>query len=889
MATEAGIARFDGVRFTTFDAQNTPSIKSDDVSELLEDVRGRLWAGTDAGLIYFDGQTFQVFHGQGSPIQLDTDLLGRPSAPDGHGGLWVGSERGLEQRLSSGTQTKQQIGTSVEVRALLRDRNGVLWVGTGTGLMRLVDGQLQTAALRGDRLPGSRIDSLYQDREGAIWIGTDLGIARLVDGNVEALTGREAIPGSAVLSIVEDREGSMWLGTESGGVTTLRDQKFAAYGGAQGLTNDLVRCVYQDESGTTWVGTNGGGLSRWDGTAFSNFTTKDGLSSNVVLALASDPDGTVWAGTPDGLNRIRVKSGQAVKESIKVLTSADGLADDFIRSLFRDVDGSLWIGTRHGLTHLSRGQFVTYTETDGLASDLVGRVLRGRDGVLNISTLHGLSRFDGHRFVNLTARNGLSNEAITTLHEAADGALWIGTNGGGLNRYAAGKVVSIPANAGLPGVIYGLVEDRKGQFWISANRGIFRVSREELNGLAAKRRTSVSVTTFGTADGMAISECSNGGHPSSFVRSDGSLWFATLKGVAAINPDHVRVNQVAPLVAIESIAVNDRPVKPSDAQSLSPNQSRISFEYAGLSFLAPQKTHFRYRLEGLESTWTEAGTRRTAYYTNIPPGRYNFRVLASNNDGLWSDRGAEWSFRLQPHFYQTYWFYFALLCGVAATTYQLYRWRVRQVESQYEAVLAERNRIAREIHDTLAQGFVAVSVQLELIARLLPEAAHSAREQLQVARTLVSDGIAEARRSIWDLRLQRTDTDDFAARFSKMIKSVTGQTALQTELAVEGEYRPIPEAMESELLRIGQEALTNVVRHAEARHVRIVLKFRGRKFQMEIADDGCGFAQNGSGTFAPGHYGMRGMQERADQIHARLETRSEPGEGTTVTVETTIP
>jgi signal transduction histidine kinase len=321
---------------------------------------------------------------------------------------------------------------------------------------------------------------------------------------------------------------------------------------------------------------------------------------------------------------------------------------------------------------------------------------------------------------------------------------------------------------------------------------------------------------------------------------------------------------------------------------VAPGPSRFSFEYAGLTFYSPQRARFRYRLEGFDHSWIDAGTRRVAYYTNLRPGQYRFRVSARAYDGDWSETEASLAFRLRPHFYQTYWFYLLLAILLAAAVYEIYRWRVRQVEAQFKAVLGERNRIAREIHDTLAQGFVAVSVQLELLGRKLSGPVDGVRELLDQTRELVQDSLAEARRSIWDLRSHTAEGEDFASKLSKMAAQVTSRTQVKVRFEVAGTYHALSAKIEDELLRIGQEAITNVVRHAEAKHIDIGLNFDAKKVRMIITDDGRGFVDHMAASGANGHYGLQGMRERAEQIGAELTVVSTPGGGTQVRVETPI-
>jgi signal transduction histidine kinase/streptogramin lyase len=703
-----------------------------------------------------------------------------------------------------------------------------------------------------------------------------------------------------VLAMYEDREGDLWVGTDSAGLHLLRDQKFITYTTSDGLSGNFVRCVFQSPNGELWIGTDGAGLNRRTASGFEHFSTAEGLSSNVILSLAGGAGGDLWIGTPNGLNLLHQTGTE--KRQVRRFTSADGLPDDFIRSLYSDRDGSLWIGTRHGLAHLAAGKFTSFSSMDGLGSDFIGAIQRdgtppgSLSGSLWIGTSAGLSRMHGGAFTNYMVAQGLSNNTVTAIAGDTTGTLWLGTNGGGLNRLrpAAQEKAAIHAfpfsSQALPGTIYGILEDRGGNLWLSSKTGIFRVSIARLN--AAGGDSPIEVTAYGTADGMNIRECSGSGHPAAWKLADGSLWFATLDGVSFVDPAHTPENRVPPPVEIEKILVDDRVRNVRGELKIKPGANRLEFQYAGLSFVAPQKVRYRYQLEGFDRGWIEAGSRRAAFYTNLPPGSYRFRVLAANNDGVWNTAGASVGLRLLPHFYQTWWFYSALALALLALGYLIYRWRVVQVEAQWSAVLRERGRIAREIHDTLAQGFVGISVQLELVARLLTGSRGAAPpdpvlEQLDQARALVRASLADARTSIWDLRSEATGSPDqpgdLPSRLSRSCTRIAGGSSAKVYLQVKGTYRPVEPRIEEELLRIGQEAVANAVRHAAATRIDVQLVYQAARVSLRVEDDGRGFRPGLNGP--QGHYGIRGMQERAGEIDAALVLESAPGEGTRVSVE----
>ncbi|MGA8528099.1 MAG: two-component regulator propeller domain-containing protein [Acidobacteriaceae bacterium] len=968
IGTEGGLVRFDGVQFQVTTHATTPELPSDLIDDLMEDKAGTVWISTSGGLARmrdgvveafgpdrgvpatqvwrtFDevrsdgGETVWVLSAAGlfridetrdgdraERVPLDEDLTENSRMVAGRdGALWLGTAEGLVRLPSTGAA--QALGTAGEVLALAVDGDGTAWAGLRSGLEACTAEGCRSVAVAG----GGAVEALTADAGGRIWIGTDTGLFTDEGGRVRAFVqpvGRvsfltcdrqgvvwagttkglmrvgsgeagELLPhgGDVYLTAAEDREGDLWLGTEAGGLAVLRDRKFSSLTAEDGLNEEYVLALAQGPDGAVWAGTKGGGLNVYRGGHFRALTTAQGMASDVVFAVAAAPNGDVWAGTPDGLNLVR--DGQ-----VRVLTTADGLADDFVRSLYVGGQGALWIGTRHGLSRYANGAFTTWTAADGLGSDLIGAMTQSRDGDLWIGTLGGLSRMHRGRFTNFTTQDGLSSNIVTSLHEDADGTLWIGTDDGGLNRMRDGKIVPV-ARGLLPQRVIGILEDRLGYLWISSNSGVYRVSRAGLNRMVSGG-AAPEVMRFGVADGMRISECSSGGHPAVLALRDGTLWFATLKGIATVDPEHMPVNRVAPRVVLEAVSVDDVEQRSAAPLTIAPGHSHYEFDYAGLSFVAPQKVEYRYQLVGFDPGWVEAGTRRTAYYTNLPHGRYTFRVMARNNDGVWSREAATVALTVEPHLYQTVWFRLLLALAVIGLSYAAWRRRLLRVEREFQAVLGERARIAREIHDTLAQGFVAVSVQLELVKQLMRASAEAAQEQLEHTQTLVRSSLEEARTSIWELRSQSAEREDLAARILRMAEEVVARSAVlhpsaedaaaaqgangsgnakhaRVQMQVSGTNHPLGANVERELMRIARESVVNAVRHGHPETITLRLEFDGGWFAMEVRDDGRGFA-GAPADGGSGHYGIVGMRERAAAIGASLSVESDAGEGTRVRV-----
>jgi ligand-binding sensor domain-containing protein/signal transduction histidine kinase len=909
IGTQEGLARFDGVKFDIFDRQNTPALKSNDIRCLLAADDGALWIATSFGLVRRqNGQFATMTTNEGLPDNNITKVIedhagriliattsavavyengsfktlanragiqGLAALDDGS--VIVATTAGIENfkyDANAWSSTPDAL-TLNNVTALAEDRDGDVWYGTTDGVWEIGGGK-RIVYSTNNGLPNGRVTCVHIDRQGTTWIGTSNGLARLRNGQIETFTTADGLSSNLVLSIFEDREDSIWIGTEGGGLDLFKNRKFTTLTARDGLASDLVKAIYQDREGGVWIGTNGGGLTLLKNGHATHYTTREGLASDVVLSLAGDDAGNLWIGTPDGLNLL--KGGK-----FKTYTFADGLSNDLVRSLYVDRRGNLWVGTRAGLNVFRDNQFQIYTTKDGLANDFIGALFEDSRGNLWIGTLGGLSKFADGKFTTFNTSDGLSSNTITCLFESAAGDLWIGTNGGGLNLLREGKFASVTSRDGLPDdVIYRILEDGEHRLWFSSNKGVFRLGESDLNSLIAKRISALNPALYGTADGMLTRECSGGGHPAAWKMSDGKLWFATIKGVATVDPDHLTINSLAPPLVIEQIRVDDQVVPLQTNARVTAGSTRFDFYYTAPSFIAPENVHFKYRLEGFDPDWIDGGNRRVAYYTNLRPGNYKFRVMAANNDGVWNEQGAAFAFYLQPHFYQTYWFYAVLVFLAGAIFWQLYRMRVSRISSQFAAVLAERNRIAREIHDNLAQDILGISVQLELVARLMPAAAEVAKPHLDRARILVRNSMAEARRYVWDLRSQELEKKDLPTALNDTARRLTRDREVQAAVQVTGTFRALPSQIENNLLRIAQEAINNSVKHAGARRIMIDLHFDSDALQLRVRDDGCGFdPQHHNGD---GHFGLIGMRERAQEIGGELRILSETASGTEIIV-----
>jgi ligand-binding sensor domain-containing protein/signal transduction histidine kinase len=911
VATEGGVARFNGIQFTVFNQENNPAFSSNDICCFAEDRRGVLWIGTSDGLLRYAEGTFRRYttsDGLPSPVVLavaptDDGFLivltsGGPARYDGlkftplalsasalgtgsNDQAWLATATGLFLYNQEHLRTVPVAGLPMEpIEGLGSLEDGSQWVRTRTAFLLWSKGHLRTWST-GHELPGTRVQSFLADSRGTLWVGTDQGLVALSSGSTEKNARLEVQPAlglTSILTMFEDREHNLWIGTDTAGLHVLRQQKFRTLPSLSGYPTSAIT---QTTDGAVWLGSRGEGLFRYLDGQTRHLTTKDGLISDVILAVAADRDGSLWVGTPDGLNHLR-------GDKIESYTSADGLPDDFIRSLFVDHDGTLWVGTRRGLAHRQNGHFTVLSRGDGLTSDLVGAMLRSSSNDLWVGTLDGLVRIRDGKLTVFTKTQGLSGNVITSLLEDTNHTIWVGTKDGGLSRSTANGFSPVPARD-LPREINAILEDAGGYLWVSSNRGVMRVLASELTACGEAPTCDPHIVAYGSSDGMPTEETSSSGHPSALRAADDHLWFATRKGVAIVTPSELRENHTPPPVVIERFMVDDVERKSTGTEiTIPPGHVRYVFEYAGLSYVSPSRVHYRYVLEGFDKEWTQAGSRRNAYYTNLLPRHYRFRVQAANEDGIWNETGAAVAFVIKPRFYRTLWFFVLAALLVISVIFAAYRMRVRAIRSNFDAILAERTRIAREIHDTLAQGFVAVSTQLELTAHLLAKSrVLEASQQVDRTRDLVREGLADARRSIWDLRAVGTQTT-LPMRLTHLVEQSSTEH-LKTSIEIGGVYRALALSVENEVFRIAQEALANVVRHAEASRATLDLRYHPDGLTLTVSDNGIGFQATDANLPAKGHFGLQGMHERADQIGGTLNVVSTPRDGTTVTLNVPLP
>ncbi len=908
IGTEEGLARFDGVRFKTFNRFNTKEIQQNWINGLEEDKNGNLWVGTDgSGLLRYKAGKFERI------LEKEIDKRLWPILVDSKGNIWVGSLGsglyriqndkliavyttkdglatdyissifedkqgnilvGTPKGVSAWNNGKFSLVASGHVSCLLEDRNGNLWVGSRSdGLRRIRNGEVTLFTTK-DGLFDNGVWSLLEDRSGNLWIGTNGGsLSRFKNGSFESF---QLSASDQISTLYEDREGSVWIGLIPGGLHRLSDGKLLTYGVEEGLPGDRVWSVHENKSGDVWIGTSEGAAKRQSDGSWFTYTQKNGLSSANVMTVYEDREGYLWIGTEsDGVNRCKDGKCATYKKS--------GTPEDYVWSMLEDRNGGMWIGTSGGGAYYTlNGKFTPYTTAQGLSDNLIHAILQDQDGSIWFGTeRNGLSHLVNGKIRMFTAKDGLSNNHVLCLYKDSDGVIWIGTRDG-LNRYKNGKFVHFTRKDGLfDDLVHNIVEDDYGNFWMSCNRGLFHVAKKDLNDFAAGKIKAIHSVSYGKPDGMRTAECIGSIQPGAAKTKDGKLWFPTLHGVVVADPGRIKKNPYPPPVHIEAAIVDredySNSVKPL---SLSPGKEKFEFQYTATSLLISERVRFKYRLEGFDKDWVDAGNRRVAYYTNIRPGHYRFHVIASNNDDLWNETGDSFSFYLEPYFYQTPWFY--ALCAVLTVLASLsvYRYRMKKVKAEFSAVIAERSRIARDLHDTLAQSLTGILLQLDAA-----EDSENSRAHVSRAQDLARKSLEEARRTVWALRPQELESSDLVSAITALVEQMKEDTSLDIQFRMQGAKQKLPLKVEQHILRIAQEAVTNSVKHAAAKQILLNLNYQKDKLELFVQDDGHGF--NPTTASKEGHFGLMGMKERAAQIGGRIEIQSESGKGTEIKV--TIP
>lgn len=879
-------------KFEYFD--RTAGLPSTQIFAIAVDREGTTWAGAyRAGLFWKKGDRFIEF---ASARELRQQRINK-IYPGQSGEVWVATSEAL-YKIDKSRESLQRFDVnnglrSTSVGAITLDPSGRLWVGTADGLAFLNNDKFYPVNLpMSDK---SEVTALFTDSHGMIWVGSRKGgIWRMLPdpgtGAAEFRSVSTLIDGrssSLISGFCEDREGNIWISSDAG-LFRLSDTRFTVCNSKQGLPSDLVNAVLSSKSGRLWIGTD-------SGLAFLGHTGQAALAPSIspilseqINSLYEDPHGALWVGTAGGALQSFQQTPFAVAgKLIRLNTTAPVVA---ICGVPPD---DVWVGTNGGgLYRFQSGKMVQcFTEQDGIIDNVVRTLVVGPDNTLWIATGHGLLKYKDGKFEDaIPSDSPLHNQAFISLLVDLDGTIWAGTFGYGLARIKNGSFSSLctTTNGLFSDEFFTLIKDDKGNIWASSNRGIFAIQESELNDFFDGKRTRLSCRRFTAADGLRTAECVGGNANTSCRTSDGRLWFATVDGVAASTRETLVGDSNYPLVVLERMMANLTqyiPIRPGERISLSPKISSVEIHYAGMNLSAPESLQYRYKLDGFDTGWVDAGTRRVAYYTNLPPGKYEFEVIAGNRDGVWTPENlaTRTEITLEPHFYQTWWF--DLLCFALALLMirALYSWRLQQI-------LQERARLARDLHDTLARGLVGILWQTEsgIKSRQRGQTAEAA-QTLDRVSDLARETLMEARGALKALRAGiLAESSSLVHALEKVVKKGASTTSLKTVVRVRGKPFRLRSEWEQALVRITQEALTNTVKHARAKRFEVELHFEEKGLTVSCTDDGVGFdclvetrrpvSSTSSGL------GILGMKERCKQLGGELTISSCPEKGTSIQV-----
>lgn len=944
--TYNGIARFDGVRFVISDSVSDPALKNSRITSLYQDKTGIIWIGHETGDVSWsdhgtsfhslemgtnwpesevvgfgsddDGNVWALNHSGflvrlrdgkvlpplPSPIQTPP---GTPRLVEAGNGLWT-TFRGVAAHLHDGELQPFRFDATSETayfESTCPSRDGGLWVA-GERQMRKWNGGRNgkwTASLGAFPWDEAFITTMLETHDGKLLVGTlDTGMYIFgTNGVVTHLSHTNGLPHDWIRSMAEDREGNIWLGTGGGGLCVLRPRKVWMFDPPDAFQDHSVLSIGCNRGDEIWAGTEGAGLYEFASNRWQHFSSSVGLSNLFVWSVLPDSRGQVWAGTWGG----------GVFRKTTSLFETPPSSENFLNlpatAMLEGSHGEIIVGTMGGLLQFQNEKYswlwkAEHADIRALAEESGGVIWFG------MNSGSGLGRWDRGETRIFQKKDGLASDSVLSLYLDADGTLWIGTLDNGLCRYKNAKFTTINSKSGLTSdVIYGIADDGLGYIWISSQSGIFRVSKSELNSCADAREPSVHCLVYGKREGLATLACSGGFQPSFCRTSDGRIWFPTSKGLAVINPREVSPNTVKPPVWIEAASADgklitiNRGTNGADSLVVEPGQMRVAFQFTALSFTAPERVQFKYRLEGLEDWQMAPAGQREINYGYLQPREYHFRVIACNSDGLWNEEGATLKVTVLPHFWQTLWFkVLAWLCTVVLVGGGMLLVARRRLELKLErlerqrALERERARIAKDIHDDLG----ATLTQITMLSQTAIQQLEQPQRAVQHLRQIFGAARSSTRaldEIVWAVNPRHDSLDSVATYIVKFAQDFLGPTGVRCrlEMPLQLPAWTLTAEIRHNVFLAYKEALNNVIKHAEAHEVRISLALLPEGFSLCVADDGRGFDCQKLSTNPKsdrlGGNGLDNMRRRLDEIGGLFEVESAPGKGTKVKFQVRIP
>jgi signal transduction histidine kinase/ligand-binding sensor domain-containing protein len=915
VGTESGLASFNGRDFATIDLSAAGAPPQGAVHSLLQSSVGDLWVGTDAGVVLiprsaldqFSPSLVTFYHPGSGPSNEVSEL-----AESRDGVIWAGTSHGLYRREAGkfmqvipavsvsriaeasnghlllvtdqgyiewdGHRILRHPGLAAglgvhedQIFEVFQDRGGTMWYCTDRGITRNDD--QRRAPLEPSNVAKTPAFRIYQDYQGTLWIAGGMGIYRVDGDRLDT-----PVPGLHARSFCASRDGELWIGTNGSGLVHLRRRVVRMFTKADGLPNDMAMTVLSAHDGRLWVG-NICGLSVLDGKNFKNYNEKDGLLNSCVWALAEDAKDNLWVGTYGG-GLFRFRDGHFVQYSIE-----QGLVSRIVLQIVAAHDDSLWITTPNGISHMQDGRIRNYTIADGLSSNQILSIHLDRAGTLLAATQGGLDRLVGERFVPFPSNQPEDNPLFVRFSEDSLGNLYTAASPKGISLVANNRLII--ANEDLK--LLDMAESPQHDLWFTGKNGIIRIGRDSLISAVWNHDGPLDYRVFDRSDGMNSVQCS-AGSPNIALAPDGKLWVATVKGLAMVDLTQVPRAARRPKIFVGAITVGKQKELAGPELILPPGTHHVELHLEAVDLASPEKVRLQYRLDGVDAGWLDADASRMAVYTNIPVGADRFHVRASASDGVWDRTGIVYNITQRPYFYQTTWFRVVAISAFILLLSAAYLMRVQQIVQQahirLEERLVERERIARELHDTLLQGVLSASMQLDVAEDQLPEDSPTKpllRRALQMMRQVVEEG----RNALRGLRTQDADNGDLALAFSRIGRELAVDERIGYRVVAQTAMRPLRAQIRDEVYRIGREAIVNAFMHANASSVEVEMEHANRYFRILVRDDGCGIDSQVLDAGREGHWGLAGMRERSEGMGASLKLRSRPGTGTEV--ELTIP
>ena len=938
LGTEFGLLRFDGVRAVPWQPPPDQPLPSEDIWSLLATRDGALWVGTAKGMARWKDGRLTVYGELAGRIVVrlledrqNTVWASGLSVPTGRlcairsrevncsgddgsfgygvlalhedraGTLWLGVEKGLWRWTPGPPRFFSLPGESNGIEALEEDTDGALLLGTRDGIRRFVDGRVGSPPLTGPAIP-VRANRLLRDRDGALWIATHNGIVHTHDGKTDTFVQADGLSSNDVSAIFEDREGTIWVATTDG-LDRFRDVAVSAVSEKQGLSNARVFAVRVAADRSLWLRSRDS-LEKWDNGQVTSYrararrSTVDGARQVVVRgfpdtsgAFFPDDRGRIWMAMPAGFGYV---------EHDRFIVRHDVPARQ-VRSFAQDSAGTVWVADqRAGLISLGPSGSLSQIPWSALgrkdfATVMIADPLRG--GLWLGFWDGGIGRFeDGQRREVYSAADGLGAGRITSLRFGLDGSLWVGTQGG-LSRVRAGAVTTLTRKNGLPcDSLHWVMPDDGGALWLDTPCGLVRIARDHFDAWMTDASHTIAAMVFDGADGATLQgEFPVGYEPLVAKAPDGRLWFLGRNGVNILDPRRLNFNTLPPPVHVEQLVADHHPfdVRPGDSRVELPALTRdLQIDYTALSLVAPEKVRFRYLLEGYDSEWQDAGNRRQAFYTNLAPRQYRFRVIASNNSGVWNETGAVLYFSVARAYYQTTWFAALVATTLIALVWAGHRLRLSMVEKHGNEISAlnermmkaqeqERIRIAGELHDGVMQEMLAVTMMLGMAKRRGGDDADANATIDKAQQKLIRVG-TELRQLSHDLHPPVLQEAGLPRAVQSYCEQFSGASGIRVSCDVDEGASDLSRGAALALFRILQEALGNAAKHAHATRITVSLNRTGDVVSLAVSDDGAGFEPGRLGSSRG--LGLIMMRERATQLNGKFELESTPGRGTTIRV-----